>query len=291
MAKCQPTAGWLSPHTSTTGSPVAGPEHVVGDGHTGKFDFWHRRIIAHPAPSCRAGDGGPDLGLAVGRRSEPVAHDLSPCAARWRRRTRRGLPPWHTPTTRPIISSVEMSRADALRLATARCRRRSMLCFISSTIPAQFDLMSMPAELRASKRSCLADACWANSPRNENSASPGSSAPACGLGHLEEVLEAGHHDRLEQRLFGGEVAVQGPDAHPGPFGHGVDGDRQALGGEDRLGRLEDALAVLDGIGPHGSWPTRRRVRGESSPISAASGLGARRGLCIGGHDVGPPTSG
>ena len=25
MAKCQPTAGWLSPHTSTTGSPEAGP--------------------------------------------------------------------------------------------------------------------------------------------------------------------------------------------------------------------------------------------------------------------------
>ena len=110
-------------------------------------------------------------------RSQAVAHDRHHALPRRRRRSRRGRRLGRPrPRARSSRRSVTSGRThDA---STARRNRRSMLRFISSTISAHVDLMSIPADDRASNRSCLAEACWANSPRKENSASPGSSAPA-----------------------------------------------------------------------------------------------------------------
>ena len=227
----------------------------------------------------RAGQVGrrPDRRSTCGTAVAARRTRSSPCAARWRRRTRRG-PRSGTPRRRDRSSRRSRCRGGRTPASTARCRRRSMLCFISSTISGAGRLDVDAGRLRASKRSCLADACWANSPRKQNSASPGSSAAGVRLGDLEEVLEAGHHDGLEQGLFGGEVAVQGPHAHPGPLGHGVDGDRQALGGEDRLGRLEDALAVLHGVGPHGAGLHGPVLGDESVPVGATRARGPARSV-------------
>ena len=82
-----------------------------------------------------------------------------------------------------------------------------------------------------------------------NSAAPASAAVAQFLGSLDEAFEPGHHDRLEERLLGGEMTVDGADTNPRSAGHLVDRHRQALRREDLLRRFEDLREVTDGIGP------------------------------------------
>jgi hypothetical protein len=65
---------------------------------------------------------------------------------------------------------------------------------------------------------------------------------------LDEPVEGADDDGLEQGLLGGEVTVDRTDAHPGSAGNLVDGDRKALGGEGRLGGLEDLHPVAPGVG-------------------------------------------
>ena len=96
-----------------------------------------------------------------------------------------------------------------------------------------------------------------------NRAAPASSAVHSSPASLDEGLDAGDDDRLEESFFGGEVTVDRPDTNAGPAGHFVDGDGQALRGEHLLSRLEHFGPVTPGVRPerpeevvqgaHGSW--------------------------------------
>ena len=116
---------------------------------------------------------------------------------------------------------------------------------------------SIPAPMTAAIRSrldALSSAMWFKKPKN---AAPGSAASAWASGVLGQTGQALEEDGLAELLLGREVAVEGPDAHAGLVGDGVDRHLDSLGGEHDLGRIEDPGAVALGVGPHGA----RRVAG------------------------------
>ena len=60
-----------------------------------------------------------------------------------------------------------------------------------------------------------------------------------------------HHDRLVERLFRREVAIERPGPDTGSLGDDVDRHVDPVDGEHLLRGREQSLAVLDGVGPHG----------------------------------------
>ena len=60
---------------------------------------------------------------------------------------------------------------------------------------------------------------------------------------LGDLGDAPDQNGFEQLLLGGEMAVQRAHADPGLLGDDIDRHRDPLGGEDRLGGLEDPGAV------------------------------------------------
>jgi hypothetical protein len=89
----------------------------------------------------------------------------------------------------------------------------------------------------------------------ERGAGVGRAGP--GPGVLDEVAQPGLGDRLEQRLLGREVPVDGARPDAGPGRDLVQRHRAALRGEQLPRRLQDALAVAPGVGAQGalSHPT------------------------------------
>ena len=65
---------------------------------------------------------------------------------------------------------------------------------------------------------------------------------------LEDVLE----DRADQRLLGGEAAVERALADPGAAGDLLDADVQPGLGEGGARGVQDARAVAGGVGPQGA---------------------------------------
>ena len=70
-----------------------------------------------------------------------------------------------------------------------------------------------------------------------------------GAGIVGDAVDTADEDGLEQLLLGREVAVQRAHPHPGLLGDEVDRDRDALGGEHRLRRLEEPGPVALGVRP------------------------------------------
>ena len=105
-----------------------------------------------------------------------------------------------------------------------------------------------------------------------NKAAPGSSAVQSSSASLDQRLDAGHDDRLEESLFGGEVTVDRPHADPGPAGHFVDGDGQALGSEHLFSRLEHFGPVAPGVGPERAQDAGPGGRGHPGPLAAVLSL-------------------
>ena len=64
----------------------------------------------------------------------------------------------------------------------------------------------------------------------------------------DERRDPGQEQRLEERPLGREVAIDGADADLRELGDLVDGHVDAVGGHQRRGRLEDALAVALRVG-------------------------------------------
>ena len=68
-----------------------------------------------------------------------------------------------------------------------------------------------------------------------------------GFAELSDLV--GVH-RRDERLAGGEVAVQGADADTGVLGQGAHRRIRCGVGEELPGALEQSLAVAIGVGPH-----------------------------------------
>ena len=68
------------------------------------------------------------------------------------------------------------------------------------------------------------------------------------FGQFAELLHLAPIDRLEQRLARREVAIERPDADPGPFRHGLQARLRAAGAEHGLRSLQHALAIADRVG-------------------------------------------
>src|SRR5215208_6846203 len=68
------------------------------------------------------------------------------------------------------------------------------------------------------------------------------------LGVCGDRLEGSYHQRLDQRLLGGEVAVHRPDPDPRPPRHIVHLGVATVLGEDRASGGEDLLAIAPGVG-------------------------------------------
>ena len=79
-------------------------------------------------------------------------------------------------------------------------------------------------------------------------ASHGSSSSSASCAVAEHVLEAVDRQRLDQRLLGGEVAVDRADADLGAAGDVVHLRLAPLLGEDDRGRGQDPLAVAPCVG-------------------------------------------
>ena len=89
-----------------------------------------------------------------------------------------------------------------------------------------------------------------SAPRHSASvnASHGSSISSASRRRREHLLEAVERERVEQRLLGREVAVDGADADARAAGDVVHLRVAAVLGEDRSRRLQDPLAIAPGVG-------------------------------------------
>ena len=159
-------------------------------------------------------------------------------------------------------------RADGRRASWARRNKTPTASRRSSLTGAAACSNSNPAPMTAAIRSRL------DSPRDEmieeaEERRRGVLGVGLGAGVLGEVAQAIEQDGLAELLLGREVAVERAHADAGLLGDDVDGGLDALGGEDHLGRIEDAGPVADCVRAAGGAP--RRPARHSLPLPSTSG--------------------